>query len=151
LKDQEGSKHILPNDTLQDIFLVGKGNCVWMSVWEDGSSVFVVPRFTAQLNSLHPSVVYEDASHVSNGIPSPFLCCFEPFSCTYSKIMKHTHLNPQTLSNCWEFKVQYNGWYILIGFDSIPVAIMLTRVSPPSQLMTPTLPPNQVNQNPTQI
>ncbi len=94
LKDQEGSKHIWPNNTLQDLFLVGKGNCVWMSLWEGGSAVFVVPRFTAQLNSLHPSFVYEDASPVSNGIPSPFLCCFRAFSCTYSKIMKHTHLNP---------------------------------------------------------
>jgi hypothetical protein len=42
-----------------------------MSLWEERSAVFVVPRFTAQLNSLHPSFVFEDASHVSNGIPSP--------------------------------------------------------------------------------
>ncbi len=43
-----------------------------LSLWCQG----LLPR----LNSLHPSFVYEDASHVSsNGIPSPFLCCFEPF------------------------------------------------------------------------
>ncbi len=96
-KDPEESKHILHNNTLQDIFLVGKGNCVWMSLWEERSAVFVEPRFTAQLNSLHPSFVFEDASHVSNGIPSPFLCCFEPFLAPIPRlrntsILTHKHL-----------------------------------------------------------
>lgn len=71
---------------------------------------FVVPRFTAQLNSLHPSFVYEDASHVSNGIPSPFLCCFEPFLAPIPRlwntpILTHKHLATVGSSMC-----STNGW-----------------------------------------